>query len=122
MATDTRDTRLATIVLVAIGALVVLPMAFMGVGTMGFGPMMGGPWGHGMWGGGTVPGWLPLVAVLVQLLFVAAVVGGGYLVFRAIAGADGTDRALEELRAAYARGELSDEEYEQRRNALERNE
>ncbi|QCC58946.1 SHOCT domain-containing protein [Natrinema thermotolerans] len=122
MATDTRDTRLATIVLIAIGALVVLPMAFMGVGMMGFGPMMGGMWGHGMWDGGTTPGWLPLVAVLMQLLFVAAVVGGGYLVYRAIAGGDDTDRALEELRLAYARGDLSDEEYEQRRDALERDE
>ncbi|ELZ15954.1 hypothetical protein C478_04429 [Natrinema thermotolerans DSM 11552] len=122
MATDTRDTRLATIVLIAIGALVVLPMAFMGIGMMGFGPMMGGMWGHGMWDGGTTPGWLPLVAVLMQLLFVAAVVGGGYLVYRAIAGGDDTDRALEELRMTYARGELSDEEYEQRRDALERDE
>ncbi|OAQ52995.1 hypothetical protein HTG_09195 [Natrinema mahii] len=122
MATDTRDTRLATIVLVAIAVLVVLPMAFMGFGLMGFGPMMGGTWGHGMWNGGTAPGWLPLVAVLMQLLFVAAVVGGGYLLYRAIAGGDDTDRALEELRLAYARGDLSDEEYEQRRDALERNE
>ncbi|AGB30060.1 hypothetical protein C488_19382 [Natrinema pellirubrum DSM 15624] len=122
MATDTRDTRLATIVLIAIGALVVLPMAFMGFGMMGFGPMMGGMWGHGMWDGGTTPGWLPLVAVLLQLLFVAAIVGGGYLVYQAIAGRDDTDRALEELRLAYARGDLSDEEYEQRRDALERDE
>ncbi|ELY65719.1 SHOCT domain-containing protein [Natrinema versiforme] len=120
MATDTRDTRLAAIVLVAIGVLVVLPMAFMGFGTMGAGPMMGGMWGHEMWSGETAPGWLPLVAVLLQLLFVAAVVGGGYLVYRAIAGADDTDPALEELRLAYARGELSEEEYEQRRNALDR--
>lgn len=122
MATDTRDTRLATIVLIAIGALVVLPMAFMGFGMMGFGPMMGGMWGHGMWDGGTTPGWLPLVAVLLQLLFVAAVVVVGYLVYRAIAGGDDTDRALEELRLAYARGDLTDEEYEQRRDALERDE
>lgn len=122
MATDTRDARLAAIVLVAIAALAVLPMAFMGFGTMGFGPMTGGPGGHGMWGGGAAPGWLPLVAVLLQLLFVAAVVGGGYLVYRAIAGGDDTDRALEELRVAYARGELSDEEYERRRDALERGE
>lgn len=120
MATDTFDTRLAAIVLVAIGALVVLPMTFMGLGTMGFGPMMGGPGGHGMWDGGTAPGWLPLAAVLLQLLFVAAVVVGGYLVYRAITGGDDTDRALEELRVAYARGELSDEEYERRRDALER--
>ena len=121
MATDTRDTRLVTIVLIVIGALVVLPMVFMGFGMMGFGPMMGGMWGHGTWGGGTVPGWMPLVAVLMQLLFVAAIVGGGYLLYRAVTGTDGDgDRALEELRLAYARGEMSDEEYEQRRETLER--
>jgi len=40
--------------------------------------------------------------------------------YRAIAGSDDSDRALEELRLAYARGEMSDEEYEQRRDALER--
>jgi len=121
MATDTRDTRLVTIVLIAIGALVVLPMLFMGFGMMGVGPMMGGMWGHGVWGGGTVPGWMPLVAVLMQLLFVAAIIGGGYLLYRAVTGSsDGSDGALEELRRAYARGELSDEEYEQRRETLER--
>jgi len=42
MATETNDTRLVTIVLVTLGALVVLPMVFMGFGLMGFGPMMGG--------------------------------------------------------------------------------
>jgi putative membrane protein len=120
MATETNDTRLVTIVLVTLGALVVLPMVFMGFGLMGFGPMMGGMWGHGAWGDGAAPGWMPLVAVLVQLLFVAAIIGGGYLLYRAIAGSDDSDRALEELRLAYARGEMSDEEYEQRRDALER--
>ncbi|WP_226004717.1 SHOCT domain-containing protein [Natrinema salinisoli] len=120
MATDTRDTRLVTIVLVTLGALVVLPMLFMGFGLMGFGPMMGGMWGHGAWDGGTVPGWMPLVAVLMQLLFVALIVGAGYLLYRAMTGSDDADRALEELRLAYARGELDDDEYEQRRNTLER--
>lgn len=115
MATETNDTGLVAIVLVTLGALVVLPMVF-----MGFGPMMGGMWGHGAWGDGMASGWMPLVAVLVQLLFVAAIIGGGYLLYRAIAGSDGSDRALEELRLAYARGEVSDEEYEQRRDALER--
>ena len=120
MAANTTDTRLVTIVLIVIGALVVLPMIFMGFGMMGVGPMMGGMWGHGTWGG-TVPGWMPLVAVLMQLLFVAAVIGAGYLLYRAVAGSDiDGDRALEELRLAYARGEVSDEEYEQRREALER--
>ncbi|MFD1565187.1 SHOCT domain-containing protein [Haloarchaeobius amylolyticus] len=121
MATDTHDTRLVTIALIAIGVLVLLPTVFMGFGMMGFGPMMGGMWGHGTWGGGTAPGWLPLVGVLMQLLFVAAIIGAGYLLYRTIAGSDGdSDRALEELRLAYARGEVSDEEYEQRREALER--
>ncbi|MFB1065646.1 SHOCT domain-containing protein [Natrinema sp. H-ect4] len=120
MATETNDTRLVTIVLITLGALVVLPMVFMGFGMMGFGPMMGGMWGHGAWGDGTAPGWMPLVAVLLQLLFVAAIIGGGYLLYRAIAGSDDSDRALEELRVTYARGEVSDEEYEQRRDALER--
>ena len=57
----------------------------------------------------------------VQLLFLAAIVGAGYLVYRAVTTADsGTDQALEELRLAYARGDLTDEEYEQRKEALER--
>ncbi|WP_228371021.1 MULTISPECIES: SHOCT domain-containing protein [unclassified Natrinema] len=97
-----------------------LPMLFMGVGMLGFGPMMGRMWGHGTWGSGTGAGWMPLVGILMQFLFVAVVVGGGYLLYRAITGAADTDRALEELRLAYARGDLSDEEYEQRRDALER--
>ncbi|WP_408956720.1 SHOCT domain-containing protein [Natrinema sp. 74] len=120
MTAETRDTRLATAVLIAIGALIVLPMVFMGFGMLGFGPMMGGTWGHGMWGGGTGAGWMALVAVAMQLAFLIAIVGGGYLLYRAIAGPGGNDRALEELRVAYARGDLSEEEYEQRRNALER--
>lgn len=115
MTTDANDTRLVTIVLVALGALVVLPVVFMGFGMMVSGPMM-----SGMWERGTAPAWMPLAAVLMQLLFVAVIVGIGYLLYRAITGSDDSDRALEELRLAYARGELSDEEYEQRRDALER--
>ncbi|MFC4541651.1 SHOCT domain-containing protein [Halosolutus amylolyticus] len=119
MSDTTSTTRPVVIVLALIAALVVLPGLFMGIGMMGFGPMMGG-WSH-MWGDGSVPGWMPFVGVLMQLLFLAALVGLGYLLVRAIAGTDErSDRALEELRLAYARGELSDEEYEQRRDALER--
>ncbi|WP_265111576.1 SHOCT domain-containing protein [Halosolutus halophilus] len=119
MPETTSDTRPVAIVLAIIGALVVLPGVFMGVGMMGFGPVMGG-WSH-MWGDGTVPGWMLLAGVLMQLLFLAAIVGAGYLLYRAVAGPDrGSDRALDELRLAYARGDLSDEEYEQRRDALER--
>uniref|UniRef100_UPI002468F64B SHOCT domain-containing protein n=1 Tax=Halopenitus sp. POP-27 TaxID=2994425 RepID=UPI002468F64B len=75
----------------------------------------------GMWGDGTSAGWTVLVGVAMQLLFLAVLVGGGYLVYRTIAGRDDdSDRAIEELRLAYARGDLTDDEYEQRRAALDR--
>jgi putative membrane protein len=121
MPTNSDDTRLVTLLLVIIGAFVIFPLFFMGFGMMGFGPMMGGMWGGHMWGDGTMPGWMFIVGIVMQLLFLAALAGGGYLIYRAITGSEsGSDQALEELRLAYARGELTDEEYEQRREALER--
>ncbi|GAA0219208.1 SHOCT domain-containing protein [Halobaculum roseum] len=121
MPTKTDDTSLVTLLLGIIAALIIFPLFFMGFGMMGFGPMMGGMWGGGMWGDGTMPGWLFVVGIVMQLLFLVALVGGGYLIYRAITGdASDADHALEELRLAYARGELTDEEYEQRREALER--
>lgn len=86
-------------------------------------PLMGlWGWGHawngGVWGGaGTT--WMSLLMWLVVL----SIVGGlGYLLYRAIhRPLEGeTDPAIEELRIAYARGELSDEEYEERRERLQR--
>jgi putative membrane protein len=121
MSTNPTDRQLVTIVLVVLGAVVVLPVLFMGFGMTGSAPMTGGMWGGHMWRDGTVPGWMVLVGLLMQLLFLAAIVGAGYLVYRAVTTADsGTDRALEELRLAYARGDITDEEYEQRKEALER--
>ncbi|MCD2200710.1 MULTISPECIES: SHOCT domain-containing protein [unclassified Halobacterium] len=121
MPTNSDDTQLITLLLVIIGAVFIFPLFFIGFGMMGFGPMMSGMWGGHMWGDGTIPGWMFIVGILMQLLFLAALVGGGYLVYRAVTGgASDSDQALEELRLAYARGELTDEEYEQRREALER--
>jgi putative membrane protein len=125
MATNTTDTRLVVIVLALLGALVLLPTLFMGFGMMGAGPM---GMGHdGMWGsGGSTPGWWPVAGLLMQVLFLAAVVGLGYLLYRAVVGAQsstaGGDPALEELRLAYARGDLDEEEYERRREHLQREE
>ncbi|MFA9518078.1 SHOCT domain-containing protein [Halopenitus sp. H-Gu1] len=121
MPEKTDDTRLVTIVFIIIGAFVIFPMFFMGFGMMGYGPMMGGMWGSGMWSDGTMSGWVVLMGVVMQLLFLAAIVGVGYLIYRAITRSDAdSDQALEELRLAYARGDLTEEEYEQRRTALER--
>lgn len=121
MPKNTDDTRLVTILLIIIGAVIIFPMFFMGFGMMGFGPVMGGMWGGGMWGDGTMPGWMFIVGIVMRLLFLVAIIGGSYLIYRAVAGSESdSDQALEELRLAYARGDLTDEEYEQRREALER--
>jgi putative membrane protein len=79
-------------------------------------PLMGG-WMMGVGPTGRVPVWgwgmmlVPLVIVL----------GLGYAFYRIFAGNDsGGDVALEELRRAYARGDISDEEYETRRERLQR--
>lgn len=118
---NTDDNRLLTIVLITLAVLVLFPLFFMGFGMMGF-HSMGGMWGSSLWVDGTISGWMIVFAAVMRLLFLALIIGAGYLVFRAITGTDGdSDRALEELRLAYARGDLDDEEYEQRREALERN-
>ena len=87
---------------------------------MGYGGMMG-VGEHGMWNGGTAPGWVVLLGAVLQLGFLAGFVGLGCLVLRAVTGSpSGSDAALEELKLAYARGDISDEEYETRRERLER--
>ena len=62
--------------------------------------------------------WQWLVSWLVVLLIAVGVV---YVLYRGVTGAGSEeDAALEELRLAYARGDLSDEEFEERRQRLER--
>lgn len=115
------DARLITVLLVAAAVLVLLPVATMAVGMVAFGPMMGGTWGGHMWADGATSGWLFVARVVLGLFVLAALLVGGYLLYRAFTGRrGGTDPALAELRLAYARGELSEEEYEQRRATLER--
>ncbi|MFC7097129.1 SHOCT domain-containing protein [Halobaculum marinum] len=118
MSAETRiDATTAVILIVA--ALVALPLL-----TMGFGGMMGfgGAMGYGMMDGTTGGGW-SLVGLAVQVAVLAAILGGGYLlVTRTRDGDSGDDAALEELRRAYARGDLTDEEFETRRDRLEREE
>ncbi|WP_324758501.1 SHOCT domain-containing protein [Haloarcula sp. GH36] len=71
--------------------------------------------------GGAGPGWLWGVSPVVPLLFVAGVVGFGYLLVRS-AGTDSVDDpAIERLRRRYANGEVSDEEFERRLDRLREN-
>lgn len=110
------DIDTTTLILLLVGVLVVVPFFLMGMGGMvGYGHMTG-------WSG-TATGWWPLVGLLGRLLVVVVLLGGGYLIVRR-ATADGTghDPAMAELRQAYARGDLTDEEFEERRERLSRSE
>ena len=111
MTTSTR-TDLATVLLIGLAILVLGPMLMMGFAM----PMMGGMYGYGA--GGNVG----LVGFLVPLAVLLVILGAGYLLVRRVIGnTDSHDPALEELRSAYARGDLSDEEFQTRRQTLERN-
>jgi len=122
---------LLRIVVLVVALVVLLPfllMAFMlpmmgmlgwGGGMMGgYGGMMGsGDWGgmmggYGIWGFGMLLVWLLVLA------------GIGYAIYRGFAQSAQatTDPALAELRVQYARGELTDEEFEERRSRLTRDE
>lgn len=107
-----------TIVLLILGAIIILPLLTMGMGVggmMGYGGMMGGY--------GTTSGWWPFVGMLVPLIFLFVLLGGGYLVFRRVTkNHESRNPAMEELRLAYARGNLTDEEFKARRERLERSE
>lgn len=120
MTTNTTDRQLLWIVLAVVAALVVLPAFGMGFGMMGTGPMMDGMWADSMWGADGASGWMLAIGAGMHLLALAVIVGAVSLGFRAVTGQGGSaDPALEELRAAYARGDLSDDEYEHRRERLE---
>jgi len=100
-----------TLVLLLLGAIIALPLLTMG---MGFGGMMGHYGGTGGWA---------FVGMLVPLSFLLLLLGGGYLLIRRTSEIQPSRTpAMEELRRAYARGDLTDEEFETRRDRLERSE
>lgn len=107
------------ILLVVVAVIVLVPVLMMAftmpmMGMWGWGPMAdGGAWGtsNGAWMG-----------LLVWLVMLAVVGGIGYLACRVVRRSAGGSAgpALEEPRTAYARGDLSGEEFEKRRERLER--
>ena len=87
--------------LLVVALVVLFPLLWMGTGLFGGGTHMGG----GLFG---------LIPLLLVLVF-------GYLVYVALVDDSSerdADTALDKLRAAYARGDLSDEEFERRRERL----
>ncbi|WP_265109962.1 SHOCT domain-containing protein [Halosolutus halophilus] len=115
MATD--DSIVRTLLLI-IALVLLLPFLLMVLMAPTMGMWGGGHmWDGGMWNG-TTGAWMGIVMWLVFLL---VILGIGYLLYRAIQEpGDESDAAIEELRTAYARGDLSEEEYENRRERLER--
>lgn len=116
MSTERSSDGLVRIVLVVVAVVVLVPVLMMAVAM----PMMGmlGWW----WDGGMAGGPSPLWGMGMLLVWLAVLVGVGYLLYRGVIGGSSaaTDPALEELRVAYARGDLSDEEFEERRERLTR--
>ena len=113
------DESLIRTLLIVIAAILLLPVLMMTLAM----PMMG-IWGGGhMWNGGSWGGagatWMWLLMSIVPLL---VILGLGYLLYGAVRqpSVRRTDPAIEELRTAYARGELTDEEFEERRERLRR--
>lgn len=108
-------------IVIAIGsvAAVVVLIGILGGGMMGWGMMGPGMMG---WGGYSYSPWWGVL----MLLFSALVIGGIVLIIlwlvrrtpSGTAGAD-ADRALQILRERYARGEITQEQYDQMRRALE---
>lgn len=115
--TQTDTTRTILLVVLAVLAIPVVMMLVMM-------PMMGAVgWSHmhgGMWDGSS--GWAAMMGLMVLPLLI--IIGIGYLLYQSL-GTEGdgrSDEAIEELRRAYARGEISDEEFENRRTRLQNQE
>jgi putative membrane protein len=112
----------ATILLLVVGAFVLVPLLTMG---LGYGGMMGhgGMIGHaGMMSDYGGYGISPLWGLAMMLVWVLVIVGGAYLLYRLVTSNQrvGSDNALEELRVEYARGNVTEEEFEERREKLKR--
>lgn len=100
------------IVLIFLGGLLAIPLIMMTLAV----PMMGGHmWNGGMWDQPeSVSAWVLVWGAILLILLM-----GGYLLLKGSRNEAGqSDQAIEELRIAYAKGELTDEEFESRQERL----
>ena len=116
MSSQHQGDSLLRIVLIVLAVIVLFPLLMM-VSAMPMMGMMGWWWG----GGGPGMGVSPIWGIGMMLLFLVVLLGVGYFLYRGLVGGSVLehDRALEELRTAYARGDLTGDEFEERRQRLE---
>lgn len=102
-------------------AFVLVPPFMLLVMTPTLGTQGGSRMLQGLLVGGPVP---PRLSALLWLVVSVAIIGIGLFLHGAIrtTGTRQPDPAIQELRIAYARGELSDEEFETRLERLQREE
>lgn len=115
MASRTEGDSALRLVLIVIALVLLAPLLMMVVAV----PMMG-VWGTGMMGQYGDFGVSPLWSLGMMLVWLVVLVGGGVLGYRWLARSGDSTRepAIEELRLAYARGEITDEEFEKRYRRL----
>lgn len=115
MSSQTTDDGALRLVLIVIALVLLAPLLMMVVAV----PMMG-VWGTGMMGSYGDFGVSPLWSIGMTVIWLVILVGGGVLIYRWLARSGGSTRepAVEELRLAYARGEITDEEFEERYRRL----
>jgi len=118
----TLRTILIVLAIIILFPLLMMVFAFPLMGMMGwwgggYGPMMGG---YGAYGGSAIS---PLWGIGMMLVFLAVLVAIGYFLYRGLVRGrhvgGRSDAALEELRLAYARGDISHEEYDERMARLQ---
>jgi putative membrane protein len=102
-------------VLIIVAVLLLVPFVMMLV-TM---PLLG--FSHMGWAGTTGATW-PWLLMWIVLLIVT--LGGSYLLYKGVVRStkQAPDAALTELRRTYARGDISTDEFEERRERLQRTE
>jgi putative membrane protein len=106
----------ATILLVVLGVFVLFPLLSMGLGYSGMTSHAGMMGDYGTYG------MSPVWGLVMMVVWLVVIVGGAYLLYRLVATDQRaeSDKALEELRVEYARGNVTEEEFEQRREKLQR--